>query len=172
MQKFPHQLSALAIASRRAPNEAQLRASRTRESTDQLRIKLDKALDHHRFNAAYGIGQPLDLELATKMLDDFLIVEAAEKHEPTTSKVQLYAFVLVRNMLRERIDGRQPFTVDDAKAVHRSADLARARIKSYSVPALVAGCIEMNKTYAKRGDPFAFRPKPNTRNVLQLPGLA
>lgn len=164
MPTYAPQFNAIAAATQRQQLDLQ-RLQGLRESTAKLRTHLDKRFDHHRFDAIEFIGQPLNRALATEMLDDFQLIEAAEKFEPGLDKTPLCAFILIRNKLTKRMQDMEPFTLDDAKAVHRSADLARDRLRRFSPRALVHGSTELNRIYAKRGDLIAYRaPKP--ANVL------
>lgn len=164
MPKYAPQFNAIAAATQRQQLELK-RLLGIRESTAKLRTHLDKRFDHHRFDAIEYVGQPLDRALATEMLDNFQLVEAAEKFEPSLDKTPLCAFILIRDKLTKRMQNMEPFTMDDAKAVHRSADLARDRLKRYTPLALVRGSTELNRIYVSRGDQIAYRtPKP--ANVL------
>ncbi|MEF9946800.1 MAG: hypothetical protein RR800_00405 [Comamonas sp.] len=160
MPTYAPQFNAIAAATQRQQLDLQ-RLSGVRNSTSQLRAHLDKRFDHHRFDAIEFIGKPLNKAAGTEMLDDFLLMEAAEKFEPALDKTPLFAFILMRDKLTKRLQSAEPITLDDAKAVHRSADLARERLKRYTPRALAHGSIELNRIYVKRGDTIAYRmPKP------------
>ena len=164
MPTYAPQFNAIAAATQRQQLDLQ-RLSGIRNSTAQLRTHLDKRFDHHRFDAIEFIGKPLNKAIGMEMLDDFRLIEAAEKFEPALDKTPLWAFILMRNKLTERLQAMEPFTLDDAKAVHRSADMARERLKRYTPRALAHGSVALNQIYAKRGDTIAYRmPKP--ANVL------